>query len=444
MFFPGGRGKDMCDFFADSVQFMENWKKKFIIIWSGQLFSILSSAIVGYSVMFWLSIETKSAEVLAYAVLATLLPQAVLGPVAGVYVDRWKRKWTMIAADSFVALCSLALGVLFYFDMAELWLIYALMSLRSVGNAFHSPAMQAAIPMLAPKSELMRIAGVNQALQSVSNIAGPALGAVFIITLDMTAVMLVDVLGAVIACTTLLFVVIPDPVREKEERSSGVFREMREGLAEVGKNKGLAWLMAISVSVTFFLMPVSVLFPLMTVNHFGGNTYQMSLVEVVWGAGMLAGGIIIGLWKIKLRKVILINVSYLVLGIYILISGLLPSDQFAWFAGLTIIGGLSAPFYSSPFTTLLQTYIGHAALGRVFSLFGSLSLLPSMVGILATGFIADQIGVSNAFLISGIVIVLLGGVSFFIPAVMKLEKKKRGFHRDSVPENVSLPENTVV
>lgn len=67
-----------------------------------------------------------------------------------------------------------------------------------------------------------------------------------------------------------------------------------------------------------------------------------------------------------------------------------------------------------------------------------------MVGILATGFIADQIGVSNAFLISGIVIVLLGGVSFFIPAVMKLEKKKRGFHRDSVPENVSLPENTVV
>ena len=71
---------------------MDLWKKKFIIIWSGQLFSILSSAIVGYSVMFWLSIETKSAEVLSYAVLATLLPQALLGPIAGVYVDRWKRK----------------------------------------------------------------------------------------------------------------------------------------------------------------------------------------------------------------------------------------------------------------------------------------------------------------------------------------------------------------
>ena len=115
---------------------MDLWKKKFIIIWSGQLFSILSSAIVGYSVMFWLSIETKSAEVLSYAVLATLLPQALLGPIAGVYVDRWKRKLTMIAADSFVALCSLILGGLFYFDQAELGLIYLLMALRSIGNAF--------------------------------------------------------------------------------------------------------------------------------------------------------------------------------------------------------------------------------------------------------------------------------------------------------------------
>lgn len=411
--------------FCLEMNVMENWKKKFIIIWSGQLFSILSSAIVGYAVMFWLSIETKSAEVLAYAVLAILLPAAVLGPVAGVYVDRWKRKRTMILADSFVALCSLALGLLFYFDKAELWLIYLLLALRSVGNAFHSPAMQAAIPMLAPKSELMRIAGVNQALQSVSNIAGPALGALFITSLNMTTVMLVDVAGALIACTALLFVVIPDPERTEPEAGRSVIGEMREGVNEVRKHKGLPWLMSVSVLVTFFLMPVAVLFPLITVTHFGGSTYQMSLVEVVWGSGMLIGGLILGVWKIKLRKVILINGSYIVLGIYILISGFLPADKFAWFACLTIIGGLSAPFYSSPFTTLLQTYVEHSALGRVFSLFGSLSLLPSMIGILTTGFIADRIGVSNAFVIAGMVILVLGVVSFFIPSIMNIEKKKK-------------------
>lgn len=146
---------------------MENWKRKFAIIWSGQLFSILSSAIVGYAVVFWISVETRSAEVLSLAVMATLLPQAILGPVAGVYVDRWKRKRTMIAADMFVALCSLILGILFYTGKAEFGYIYLLLALRSVGSAFHSPAMQAAIPLLAPETELMRISGVNQAIQSV-------------------------------------------------------------------------------------------------------------------------------------------------------------------------------------------------------------------------------------------------------------------------------------
>lgn len=402
---------------------MELWKKKFIIIWSGQLFSILSSAIVGYSVMFWLSIETRSAEVLSYAVLATLLPQAVLGPVAGVYVDRWKRKLTMIAADSFVALCSLILGALFYFGEAELWLIYLLMALRSVGSAFHSPAMQAAIPMLAPESELMRIAGVNQALQSVSAIAGPALGALMITSLNMTTVMLVDVAGAIIACTTLAFVAIPDPKRKMREKKRSILYEMHEGIIEVRRHPGLPWLMTISVMVTFFLMPVGVLFPLMTVTHFNGGTFQMSLVEIMWGAGMLAGGLLLGVWKTKIRKVLLINSSYLTLGIYILISGLLPGEAFAVFAGLTVVGGIATSFYNSPFTSVLQTYIEHSALGRVFSLFGSLSLLPSMIGILATGYIADHIGVTNAFLIAGIIILALGVISFFIPSIMHLEKR---------------------
>ena len=78
---------------------MNNWKKKFIIIWSGQLFSILSSSIAQFSIVLWISLKTGSAEVLSFAMIAALLPQALLGAFAGVYVDRWNRKWTMIGAD---------------------------------------------------------------------------------------------------------------------------------------------------------------------------------------------------------------------------------------------------------------------------------------------------------------------------------------------------------
>ena len=102
---------------------MNNWKKKFIIIWSGQLFSILSSSIAQFAIVLWISLETGSAEVLSFATIAALLPQVVLGPFAGVFVDRWSRKWTMILADSFVALRSSIIALLF--SLADLSAAYA-------------------------------------------------------------------------------------------------------------------------------------------------------------------------------------------------------------------------------------------------------------------------------------------------------------------------------
>ena len=185
---------------------MNNWKKKFIIIWSGQLFSILSSSIAQFAIVLWISLETGSAEVLSFATIAALLPQVILGPFAGVFVDRWSRKWTMILADSFVALCSGVIALLFYLDIIEIWQIYLLLMLRSMGSAFHAPAMKSSIPLLAPEKELTRIASINQAIQAVCNICGPVLGAALIVATDMSIVMLLDVAGAVIACTALLFV----------------------------------------------------------------------------------------------------------------------------------------------------------------------------------------------------------------------------------------------
>lgn len=77
---------------------MNNWKRVFAIIWTGQFFSILTSSIVNFAIILWLSFETKSAEVLAFAAIAAMLPQSVLGLFAGIYIDRWKRKRVMIMA----------------------------------------------------------------------------------------------------------------------------------------------------------------------------------------------------------------------------------------------------------------------------------------------------------------------------------------------------------
>lgn len=398
---------------------MSDWKKIFVIIWTGQLFSTLSSSIIGYAVVFWLSIETRSAEVLAFATIAALLPQLLLGPFVGVYVDRWNRKRIMILSDSFIATCSLVMAFLFMKGDVDVSLVYLLLVLRSVGSAFHVPAMQASVPLLAPESELIRINGINQVIQSVSTIGGPALAALFITILNMTWVLLMDVIGATVAIVSLLLVHIPDPEKKENQPGPNLFREMLEGMKEIYFRKGLFWLFLVIVFMIFFIMPVAALFPLMTIDQFSGGTFQMSIVEISWGLGMLAGGTLLG-FKPKINRITLINLTFIILGLTFALSGILPENGFWIFVGLTFIGGITLSVYSGTFMTVMQSTIDPGALGRVLSIYGSLTMLPSMIGLLQTGYIAESIGVPLAFVISGSMIVLCGIIAFFIPPIRML------------------------
>lgn len=406
---------------------MKNWKQTFYIIWTGQLFSTLTSSIVGFAIVYWLGVETRSAGVLAYAMIAALLPQAVFGLFTGVFVDRWDRKRTMIFADTFIAFCTAILCLMFYLGKVEIWQIYILLTLRSIGSAFHSPAMQASIPLLAPESQLMRIAGVNQIIASVSNIAGPAIAAVLITVMDMTYVLMFDIVGAVIACTSLLFVTIPNPEKNIGQQKRNIFREVKEGLMAIFEKRGLAWLFSFDVLASFFILPVAALFPLMTLNHFGGTTFQMGLVEVAWGVGMLIGGGILGLKKMKMaNKVILMNVTDIIMGLMFFLSGLLPASGLIPFFILTAIGGTVGAIFWGAFTVILQTKIDPAKLGRVFSIYGSLTILPAIPGLVATGYVADTIGLTTIFIIAGIALIGTGISLLCIPSVRALGRSTVG------------------
>lgn len=399
---------------------INNWKNKFAIIWTGQLFSILSSSIAQFSMVLWIGMETGSAEALAYAAIVGLLPQIVLGPFAGVFIDRWNRKWTMIGADFFVAICSAIIALFFYLDIVELWPIYILLMLRSIGSAFHAPAMKSIIPVMAPKSKLVRIAGINEIIHSISIICGPMLGALCLLTFGMSTVMLLDVAGAVIACTSLLFVSIPH-VTNIGKSAKSILQDMKGGATAILRNKGMSWLMASEVVVNFFVMPIVAVMPLMTLHYFHGSAYQVSLIEGLYGIGLLVGGVILSVWNPKLKKVTLIIFGFSGLGLVLALCGALPSSFFITYAVLTIGQGLAVPLFTGPFTVLIQTQFESVYLGRVFALYGSLSQFPAIIGLLFAGFIADEIGVEKLFLFGGIIVMLTGVSLFFIPAVQRVE-----------------------
>lgn len=403
----------------------EQWFKTYIYIWIGQFVSMLSSSAVNFAVIIYLSLHYKSAEILAFSGIAGLLPQALIGPFAGVFIDRWDRKKVMIYADGFIAICTFLMSFAFVDGEANLFLVYLLLACRSIGSAFHSPAMQAIAPLIVPKEQLLRVSGINQMLQSVSSIAGPAIGTLAITFLPIGKVLYLDVVGAVLAITSLLFVAIPH-VREVTEKASlgVVVSDLKIGMKAIYKNKGLSLLFLYAMIATFCVMPVAIMFPLLTIDHYGGDKWEMSVIEVIWGVGMLIGGGLLGALKVEWSKVILVNSMHMVLGLTFVLSGIFPASWFYGFVLITGIGGVGMSIFSAAFMTIIQEQVKPEMLGRVFSLYFSLAILPSVIGLLFTGIIADSIGVTNAFIISGIAMAAVGVLSFMTPSVMGLGGSK--------------------
>src|SRR5581483_6169520 len=134
----------------------ERWAARFFTIWTGQAFSLFGRQIVQFALVWYLTQKTGSATILATATLVAMLPQILLGPFAGAIVDRSSRRLVMILADSFIALSTAGLIVLFMMGKIQIWHIYVAMALRSLGSAFHSPAMSASTPLMVPEKHLTR------------------------------------------------------------------------------------------------------------------------------------------------------------------------------------------------------------------------------------------------------------------------------------------------
>ena len=142
----------------------QNWKKVFYTIWTGQAFSQLSSSILQFAIVWYLTDKTKSGIVLSLAMLVGYLPQELLGPFIGVYIDRLNRKMIMAVSDLIIAGVSLLLAFAALGGEPKIWLILLVMLARAIGSAFHNPTLQAITPQLVPKEELTKCAGYTQSL----------------------------------------------------------------------------------------------------------------------------------------------------------------------------------------------------------------------------------------------------------------------------------------
>ena len=376
-----------------------------------------------FALAWYLTIETGSATVLATAMLIAFIPQILLGPIAGPYIDRWNRKRIMILADVFIALVTVGLVALFYFKAIQIWHIYVAMILRAIGQTIHFPAMQAAIPMIVPEKHLARASGLTQMLMGVINIAGPPAGAFLLGFLPMQGVLAIDIVTALIAIGCLLPIIIPQPERIVTAVKASMVKEMMEGFRYIWNWRGLTMLIGLSAILMFFLIPAFTLLPLMVTNYLEGDVLKLGWLESAFGVGMIAGGIILGAWGGFQRKIITSIAGAIMAGIATLALGFTSMSLFMLGVTGSFLVGVGLSFGNGPITAALQAIVAKDMQGRIFSLMGSVGGIMTPLGLAIAGPLADSIGIRPLYWIAGGAVLAVGIASFFIPSLMNLEKK---------------------
>ncbi|MDR1736616.1 MAG: MFS transporter [Oscillospiraceae bacterium] len=385
---------------------VRSWKKQFATIYIGQAFSVLGSAAVHFSIIWWLTAKTEDAVVLTLATIAGFAPFILLGPFAGVLADRMNRKTLMMLADGLVALSSVILGAAFLINPdLPIWFAYIILFLRGIGSTFHTPAMQAAIPLLVPQEMLTKAGGWGQLIASLGNLLGPVLGAALFGIMPIAYIMLVDIFGAVFAIVCLLFVRIPNVPRSGE--TPHVFADMKLGFRAMRANKPLMAIFPAMMATNILGVPLGSLLPLLVKTYFGGDAMDSSIVELLFAGGMLVTSAVLGVWGGMKKRFLMVSIFVAVMGAASALGVAFPGGLWLFMICCFIVGGCG-PFTNVPLMAYLQETTAPDMMGKVMSLIMMCMTLAMPVGLIVAGPVSKVVGVENWFIWSGIALVVCG------------------------------------
>lgn len=386
-----------------------NWRGNIYLFLTGQFLSGITSMIVQYAIIWYLTKQTGSATVLSMSTLLGMLPMILLSPLVGPYVDRTNKKALLIVPDIIAAIVAIILALVGFLTAAfPIWLVFISLVIRAIAQTFQMPTIQSILPTMVPKEQLTKVNGQLGMVQSANYIIAPALGAFLFSIISMPVLILFDVLGAIVGVTIILFVKIPE--NPQIDEPVHVLADAKFGLKQLQAKKGLWYITLMGTVFTLLFMPAVSMYPLMTMSYFKGTVAQAGLIEMIYSVGALIGGTIIGFfgnWSDRIKPVLL---SMAILGITMGVSGFLPQNYtgFLWFFGLNALAGIAAPFFNTLLMAIIQQSYPPEHLGRVLGIMNSLMSLAGPVGLIFAGPLADKIGVNNLFVIAGVGTIICG------------------------------------
>jgi DHA3 family macrolide efflux protein-like MFS transporter len=378
---------------------------------SGQALSFFGTMVVQYAILWHITIKSQSGTMMTLFTIAGFLPMLFISPFAGVWADRYNRKYIINIADGIISFFSLVVAIFLIFGIDNYWILLFCAFVRSIGQGVQTPAVGAFIPQIVPKEHLTKINGFQGSIHSFVTLTSPMLGGALMTLAPLETLFFLDVITAAIGiCIVSFFVKIPE--REKtelqiqEQKRSTYFYDLKEGLKYIKNHPYVLKLIILPAIYLFLFTPAGLLKPLQVTRNFGADVWRLGAIEIIFSAGMMIGGILIGMWGGFKNRIFTISLSCVLCGL--LAAGLGFTPSFWLYIIIMALLGLVQPLFNAPTMVLLQTSVEPAFMGRVISVVSMVISVVNPLGMIVFGPLADSVSINTILIITGLFTIILG------------------------------------
>lgn len=369
---------------------------------TSQIISLFGSAIVSYSIVWYITLKTSSTMALAISIVCTYMPQIVISMFSGTLGDKFNKKNLIIIGDTITGISTLILAILFINGFDSLYLLYGACALRSVGSGIQTPLEHAFLPLICPEEKLTKINGIYATASSAINILSPAMAGVLLNVMDFGHTLFIDCITALLAIIVLLKLKYKNTISSNKDTST--LSDFLEGVKYFKQHIFLGRLILFYLLFYFFMSAPAFLTPVLVNLKFSSSVNALAINEFVWSLGTMLGGILICSFK-EFNKLKFMAISALLFGGFICLLG--ASNIFSIYILFMLCSGISLPLFNTSNTVLIQENVKKEMLGRVFANLNILSTISTTIGITVFGIIGNTISVDILLILVGAFIAIL-------------------------------------
>ena len=372
------------------------WNKNFFLLWQGQLVSMLGDVLYLMALDLWILDMTGSAALMGIVSALSIAPAIVLGPFAGVFVDKWNRKNILVITDFIRGVLVTFIGIAGIMGFIKVWMIIVVAIISSMCSAFFNPAVSAIKPQIVHRSKLVKANSITSFAESSSNMLGNAIAGFLYVLVGAPYMFLFNGISYIFSAISEMFIKVPE--MDKTEGKITFKEDFKEGLHFVGQFKTFKNMFIVSCIVNFFVNAAFVLLPVLfkQASYLGIERYGIAMA--ISSLGMVLGSLTLSIVNVKNEKKYFISAGALVLmGIMMVIMPI--TKNFYIFA----IAFCAATYLNVVSNTIMaavrMTIIPKQMMGKVFALMGTLSMALIPLAKIVGGFLGEFLPVRTAMII---------------------------------------------